>query len=205
MVGRKTRRLVAFIVAAVLSLGLTAMTAGAATPPSGERHFGQTTVEPVYNDMTGTLSYISTPDHAQMHANPRAWAPIYLPVYPVGSAAAAAGLLCTDVPTENCPDHGPEIAAAAMGAVPSVYGNGVAGHDHLLAPPASGGDFNIAWEPVVVFFTNPTAAMNDHLTTLAALDAAVAAHDAFEVPLPSLTFLCAVVPAVVYWHGTPVP
>jgi len=29
-----------------------------------------------------------------------------------------------------------------------VYSGGVMGHDHLMAGPASGGDFNIAWEPI---------------------------------------------------------
>jgi hypothetical protein len=91
-----------------------------------------------------------------------------------------------------------------MAIMPSVYGGGVIGHDHLMAGPASGGDFNIAWEPVLVLFTS-TAAANEHITTLAQITAALARHDVIEVPIPQATFHCSVVPAVVYWNGTPVP
>jgi hypothetical protein len=38
-----------------------------------------------------------------------------------------------------------------------LYAKGVLGHDHLMAGPASHGDFNVAWEPILVLFTNPTA------------------------------------------------
>ena len=112
-----------------------AVPAGAVDPmPSGEVTFGQTVVEPAYNDVTGTLVYLSTPMHA--HVNPNfahSVAPIYLPMYPTG--AQVGTLNCLDIPTENCPDHGPLVAGIAAGANPGVYGNGVEGHDHLIAPP----------------------------------------------------------------------
>jgi hypothetical protein len=38
-----------------------------------------------------------------------------------------------------------------------LYAKGVLGHDHLMAGPARHGDFNVAWEPILVVFTNPTA------------------------------------------------
>lgn len=181
--------------------------AAAAGVPSGERLHGQSTIEPVYNDITGSITYVMTPNNAPEKANPRAWAPIYIPVYPVTAAASVGTLQCAHVPTDNCPDHGPEIALAVAAAVPSVYGpadgSGVLGHDHLLSPPASGGDFNIAWEPILVLFTTPAAA-NAHLTTLAQVNAAVSSGQAFEVPLPQLTFHCEVVPANVYASSTPV-
>ena len=73
-------------------------------------------------------------------------------------------------------DHGPPIALAAVAAVPSVYGapngSGVLGHDLLLRVPCSGGDFNVAWEPILVLFTNITAA-NTRLTTLAQINTTV--------------------------------
>jgi hypothetical protein len=114
-----------------------------------------------------------------------------------------------DVPTENCPDHGPAVAGASAAIMPSVYGGGVIGHDHLMAGPGSGGDFNVAWVPTLVLFRSTDAA-NQHLTTLAQLNAAAAAHLAILVPLdgsvphtPNLTFHCSVVSAAVYARGMP--
>ena len=192
---------------AVAWAGITPSRAAAASAPSGEAILGQSVLEPVFDDTTGNVTYVKTPLHAPLNANPRAWAPFYVPVYPVTAAASVGTLQCTHVPTDNCPDHGPPIALAVAAAVPSVYGppegSGVLGHDHLMAPPGSGGDFNIAWEPVLVLFTNPTAA-NTRLTTLAQINAAVNSGDAFLVPLPQLTFHCEVVPANVYANSTPV-
>ena len=181
--------------------------AAAASAPSGETILGQSTIEPVFDDTTGNVNYVMTPNHAPLNANPASWAPFYVPVYPVTASASVGTLQCTHVPSDNCPDHGPPIALAVAAAVPAVYGppngSGVLGHDHLMAPPASGGDFNIAWEPILVLFTNPTAA-NTRLTTLAQITAAVSSHQAFLVPLPQLTFHCEVVPATVYAQATPV-
>lgn len=200
------RRLSFALLAMGLLLALSAAPATASTP-SGERMLGQVSIEPVYNDMTGGVAFVATPIHTPnpSNANPVAWAPIFLPVYPTGSTVGT--LNCMGVPG-NCPDHDGAVAGVAMGAMPSVYGGGVIGHDHLLAVPASGGDFNIAWQPVLVLFTNKAAA-NEHITTLAQINAAVARHDAIEIwtgvgGAPNLTFICAVVPAVTYWRGTPV-
>ena len=78
------------------------------------------------------------------------------------------------------------------------------GHDHLVGIASTGGDFNVLWEPVLVLFTNATAAKT-HITTLAQIQAAEAAGNAFEVPLPQLTFHCSAVSAAAYWRGTPSP
>jgi hypothetical protein len=174
----------------------------AASIPSGEVVVGQTVIEPVYDDMTGAIRYVSTPMHTPnpVNTNPRAWAPFYLPVYPAGSTVGTT--LCEDVPVENCPDHGPALAGAARAIMPKVYPGAVIGHDHLMAGPGSGGDFNIAWEPVLVLFTS-TAAANEHITTLAQLNAALGRGDVIEIPLPNLTFHCSVVSAAVYAQGTP--
>jgi hypothetical protein len=172
--------------------------------PTGERHFGQVTIEPAYNDVTGSIVYLLTPDKAPLpsHANARATAPLYLVEYPPGSTVGT--LNCMGVPG-NCPDHDFNVAAAATTIMPSVYGTdptALPGHDHLVATPGSGGDFNVAWEVIEVLFTS-TAAANTHITTEAELDAAVARGDAIEVDL-GFAFNCSVVPARVYFKGTPV-
>lgn len=172
--------------------------------PSGERQFGQVTVEPAYDNVRGTIIYLLTPDKAPFpsKANGRAHAPLYLVEYPPGSTVGTMN--CMGIPG-NCPDHDIEVAGAAVSIMPSVYGTNVAlvpGHDHLVAPPASGGDFNVAWEVVEVLFTNKPAG-NTRLTTEAAIDAAVARGDAIKVDL-GFAFNCSVVPATVYAKGTPV-
>lgn len=196
---------------------LWALPAAADSLPSGERIVGGTAsgggtvLEPVYDDMTGQIRYVSTPRGTALPVptNPRATAPFYLPVYPVGSAVPT--LNCLDVPVENCPDHGPPVAGLAHLFEPGVYRGGVLGHDHLLAGPGSGGDFNVAWVPTLVLFT-PGAAIT-HITTLTQLNALIASGAVitvrldgtpFEgVPLPNLTFHCSVVPAAVYAQGVP--
>ena len=128
-------------------------------------------------------------------------APFYLVVYPVGSTAATT-YLCAHLPVDNCPTHGPGIAALAQSTVPSVYGAGVIGHDHLMDFPG-GADFNIAWEPVIVLFTNKEAA-NEHVLTDTRIEELVASGDAIEVPRPTRTFICASVPATIYDRATPI-
>lgn len=203
------RRLVVGMLAAglVLAFGVAPASASVA---SGERMLGQTAIEPAYNDMTGGATYLLTPVHAPnpINANPKSWAPIYLPVYPTGSTVGTLNCMNN---VDNCPDHDALVTGAAqmVGATLPVdlYAGGAIGHDHLLAPPASGGDFNIAWQPVLVLFTSMDAA-NAHPTTLAELQADFAAGTAVPVPtgvgpFPNLTFVCAVVPAKVYWRAKP--
>jgi len=206
-------RVVLAVAVSAAVAGLWALPAAADSLPSGERivggngSHGGTVVEPVYDDMTGQIRYVSTPrGTAQpVPTNPRATAPFYLPVYPVG--ATVPTLNCQDVPVENCPDHGPAVAAAAQAIDPLVYGNGVIGHDHLMAGPGSHGDFNVAWVPTLVLFT-PGAAITQ-ITTLDQLNKLIGSGAVFTVPLngtngtPNLTFHCSVVSAAVYAHGAP--
>jgi len=110
-------------------------------------------------------------------------------------------LNCMGVPG-NCPDHDAGVAGAAMDIMPSVYGAGTIGHDHLVAPPGHQGDFNIAWEVIEVLFTT-NAAANTHLTTLAAVNNAIATHNAISVDL-GFAFHCSVVSVAAYNRGTPV-
>jgi len=210
-----SRRLVFMAVAAsALLAGLWAVPAAASSLPSGERivggtaAHGGTVIEPVYDDMTGQIRYVSTPRGTPdpVNSNPVAAAPFYLPVYPAGSTVPT--LNCQDVPAENCPDHGPAVAGLAQALEPGVYGGGVIGHDHLMAGPGSHGDFNVAWVPTLVLFTN-SAAANTHITTLAQLNAMIASGDVKTVPLdgtngfPNLTFHCSVVSAAAYARGVP--
>lgn len=213
------KRLFPLSFAIIFALALGTAGARGASIPSGERivggsgAHGGTVVEPVYDDMTGAIRYVSTPRGTPdpVKSAPIAAAPFYLPVYPTGSTVGT--LVCQDVPQENCPDHGPAVAGAAQAfsaalGFGSVYAGGVIGHDHLMAGPGSGGDFNIAWVPTLVLFKT-SAAANEHLITLAQVQAAVGSGQAVAIPLdgtngtPNLTFHCSVVSAAVYERGAP--
>ncbi len=205
---RLTRNRSAAVAAlAAVALGLIVATPiAAATPtslPSGEHMFGQASVEPAYNDMNGQILYVLTPLHAPLpvNSNNHSWAPFYIVVYPQNSTVGT--LNCMGVPG-NCPDHDGEIAGAATFLRPAIYGTNpatVLGHDHLLAPPASGGDFNIAWHVFVVLFNN-VSFINDHITNLSHLNDALGDGEVSMFD-SGIVFMCAVVPAVTYTHGTP--
>jgi hypothetical protein len=199
---RMLKRITVFVAVTSFVLAATAAISGATgSIPSGERVHGQSVLEPVYNaEKPGVIGFVSTPMHAPLKANPRAWSPIYVPVYPVGSTVGP--LLCQHTPApDNCPTHGDGIAGAAAAIVPSVYGAGVLGHDHVMDFPG-GADFNVAWEPILVLFTS-NAAANQHLITDAQIAAAVDRGDAIEIPVPEATFHCAAVSAAVWALGTP--
>src|SRR6516162_9892147 len=221
---RRATWLTTAITALVAGLGASAFALPAAASPApgpsgemlvgGSGPNGGTVVEPVYNDITGAISYVSTPRGTPnpVNSNPRASAPFYLPVYPTSSTVPSNFTLnCQDTAgpplntVENCPDHGPAVAAAVQAIAATftppftdIYAGGVAGHDHVLGVPGTqknGGDFNVAWVPTLVIFTNAAAA-NMHVTTLAQITADVNATppDAILVPLdgsngtPNLTF-----------------
>jgi hypothetical protein len=208
----------------MLGVFVAAVPTSAAARPSGQVMYGNTTfdaasghfvggggtIEPAYNDATGTLVYLQTPNGPPIHpANhidpatdlPKNVAPIYLPVYPKGSPIDASSLNCAHLPADNCPDHGPIIADIAAGAS-SAYAKGVLGHDHLIGVASSGGDFNILWEPVLIVFKT-VADASTHITTLDQIKAAEASGAAFEIPLPPATFHCSSVSAAAYQRGTP--
>ena len=212
----KRRLLFMAVAASAIVASLWALPASADSLPSGERlvggtaSHGGTVVEPVYDDMTGHIRYVSTPRGVPdpVKSNPVAAAPFYLPVYPAG--ATVPTLNCQDTTattTENCPDHGPAVAGLAQALQPGVYRGGVIGHDHLMAGPASHGDFNVAWVPTLVLFKN--SADVTHITTLAQLNTLIDKKLVMVVPLdgtngfPDLTFHCSVVSAAVYANGVP--
>lgn len=189
---------------AIVPMVLVSPPARASSLPSGEMQVGQTLVEPAYNDVNGQINYLLTPIRAPdpVKSNASSWAPFYLVAYPAGSTVGT--LNCMGVPG-NCPDHDGPIAGAATAIMPSVYGTDpttVIGHDHLMAPQASGGDFNIAWHVYLILFTSKSFA-NQHLTTLGDISAALAAHQVIQID-SGIVFTCTVVPAVVYNSGTPV-
>jgi hypothetical protein len=178
--------------------------------PTGVRIVGNAAIEPAYNADSGELMYLLTPIKAPFpsHANAHAVSPLYLVEYPPASTAAAGGHFnCEGVPG-NCPDHDGAVAGAAVANMPAVYGTDpslVPGHDHVADPPGKP-DFNIAWEVVEVLFTEQgltDGAVNVRLTTDAQIDAAVEAGDAIKIDL-GFAFNCSVVPASLYWRGTPV-
>ena len=174
-----------------------------ASLPTGEHMLGNSLIEPAYNDVNGTLTYLLTPLGAPFptHTSSHAVAPLYLVEYPPGSNVGTMN--CMGVPG-HCPDHDIEVASAATSIMPSVYGTDptlVPGHDHLVAGPASGGDFNIAWEVVEILFTRKAAVTR--LTTESAVDAAIDRGDAIEVDL-GFAFHCSVVNVSAYLRGTPV-
>jgi len=171
--------------------------------PSGEHMLGNSLIEPAWEDVSSTIVYLLTPLGAPFptHTSSHAVAPLYLVEYPPGSNVGTMN--CMGVPG-NCPDHDIEVATAATTIMPSVYGTDptlVPGHDHLIAGPASGGDFNISWEVVEILFTSKAAVTR--LTTEAAVDAAIARGDAIEADL-GFAFHCSVVGPAPYLKGTPV-
>jgi hypothetical protein len=194
-------------------IGNTSLVTIPGTPPSVKFTGGGGVVEPAIDDANGNTVYLFTPNNAKTHANAHNVAPLYLPVYPVGSGINPASLNCAHMPADNCPDHGPGVAGAAKSIMPSVYGSldgtvpgGVLGHDHLVGIASTGGDFNVIWEPVLILFTNADAA-KQHITTLDQINAALAGPNpnAIAVPLPQLDFHCSAVSAALYARGTPAP
>jgi hypothetical protein len=204
MNGRTVRRallLPALAALATLALVGSGSIARADSVPTGQRTFHESRLEPAYNAANaGQIGYLLTPDNAPTTDQTAAWAPIYIVIYPVGTTAATT-LSCMHTPVENCPTHGDNAAAFAQATEPSVYGDGVLGHDHVLDFP-SGDDFNIAWEPVRVLFTSKAAA-NEHLLTDDAIMAAKARGDVRLFPAPLRTFNCAVVSEAVWNLATP--
>lgn len=190
----------------VLSIAVVSFAASpvlASSLPSGEVQLGQSLIEPAYNDANGNLLFLLTPLKAPVNPTTHNTAPLFAVMYPTSAATSVGTVNCQHQPMDNCPDHGPLLAGLAQFFARDVYGAGVWGHDHLLAAPASGGDFNIDWLPTLVLFTS-SAAAKTHITTLDQLQSVESSGGAFEIPLPPGIFHCSVVPAAAYNSGTPV-
>ena len=183
---------------------LTGAHAANAQVPSGERQLGRTVVEPAYDLRNGELIYIMTPmgSRSAAHADEQAVAPLFIVVYPNSAAAAVGTMNCAHEGGDNCADHGPGIADLAQATVPDVYRDGVWGHDHVM-DGVGGADFNGMRQVVVVLFRNADAAKT-HITTAAALDAAIDAGDAFSIVTPT-TIHGNLVAGSTYDRATPLP
>ena len=198
------------LVATVVVLSGSAVVASGL--PSGERTVGHTTIEPAYDDSTGNVVYLHTPDRLAplgSHAfggNQRAAAPLYIVAYPPGTSGTFD---CMGVPG-NCPDHDAAIAGIATAREEPVYGSdptAVPGHDHLVGVASTGGDFNVPWHVYVEVFTSKAAVT--HITTLAELQFAWDSGAILKTASgkgvdTGITFICSVVSQAVYQHGTPV-
>lgn len=199
------RRSVMVLVGTVV-LVATGSGAAASSTPTGERTFHNNRLEPAYNAAKpGQLGFFMEPA-GQMNASPTAWAPIYVVVYPTGSTVAGTSTLnCvhSGASDDNCPSHGDAIAALAQKLHPTVYGAGVAGHDHVLDFPG-GDDFNIAWEPNIVLFTTKEAA-NEHVLSDGRILQLLNEGQVTITKLPAKTFLCAIVPQRIWDMAAPVP
>jgi len=197
------------VVSTAMALGAAltlAPRASAADIPSGEVQLGQSYIEPAYDDMTGNMIFLLTPlgVPSPSKANQHAVAPLYLIVYPMSAGGFVGTMNCNHAGGDNCPDHGPEIAGAAMALDQhGVYAGGVWGHDHLVDAPG-GSEFNVAWQVHVLLFTSAAAA-NHHITTEEEMDAAMEAGDLVDA-IPDVTvFNCNVVPEKVWDRGKPLP
>jgi hypothetical protein len=208
------RKALFHVMGLVLTMSL-AQLAGADPGPSGQAAFGQVTVEPAYDDMTGDLIYLLTPDHAPFpsRANSRATAPMYLVMYPQGSTVTPLNCLPT-----NC-DHVEVLPSGLVeglglqsvypiGTISTKYGSFtgglVLGHDHLVGVAQTHGDFNVAWDVDLVLFTPQgvdDGAINQPLRTLAAVNAAIANGDAAGPIDAGIVFNCSVTSEATYKQG----
>lgn len=202
----------------LLSLALTVFLAPLALAdpgPTGQVAFGRVTVEPAYDDMTGSLIYLLTPDKAPFpsKANSIATAPMYLPMYPTSSTVSLFNCLPT-----NC-DHVqvlPPGLVTSLG-LQSVYPTGtistkygsftgglVKGHDHLVGVAKTGGDFNVAWHVYLVLFTPQgvgNGTINQPLRTLQDVNAAIARGDAVGPIDSGIVFNCSITSEATYLRG----
>jgi hypothetical protein len=206
---------IAALAAAVAGLSIFPWTAAAQTP-SGQVAFGQSTIEPAYDDMTGDLIFLLTPNHTPLNvnSNPQSWAPIYLPMYPVGTTVGPLNCI-----PQNC-DHlqvlPPDLVAALglgsvypTGTISTKYGQFtgglVAGHNHLVGIARTSGDFNIAWHVYLILFTPKgvaDGATNQNLTTLSQMQGALNNGDAVGPIDSGIVFHCSAVSEAVYLQGS---
>lgn len=155
---------------------------------SGQITFAQAAVEPAYDGTTGQQVFLLLPDNASTEST-AAWSPLYLVMYPTSSATGT--LDCTP---NNCP-HVNVLDANLVSSLglQSVYPTGtistpfgsftgglVKGHDHLIGVDANG-QAHITRHVFLVLFTAQgvnDGAINNEITTLSAMNDAIANGDA---------------------------
>jgi hypothetical protein len=191
-------------------------------PPffSGQTAFGQATVEPAFDDVTGNIVFLLTPDNAPLPSNapPAAQDILYLPVYPTASTVAASDLDCQPdncnhlnvlpFPNRNYDSDPGDLAGTSKACIDYNSGKPCTvykGHDHLAGVPSTGGKFSVAWHVELVLFTGKgftDGAIDTRITTLSQIDALVLSGDAVMAPTP-IVFNCQVVPETAYNRGAP--
>lgn len=180
--------------------GLVAATAIAGPPLpwyTGQRAFGQVTVEPAVDLTTGTEVFLLTPNKAPFpsKAPDAAQAPMYLVAYPANSTVSDP-FNCT--PT-TC-DHVQSVP------VPWYPNGGVLkGHDHLVGIASTHGDFNVAWDVELDVFTAQgfaDGAINHRILTLDELNHAKGAGDIQAIP-SGIVFNCSSTNVATYLKGVP--
>jgi hypothetical protein len=199
----------ALLVLVALAVAPTASPVPGQSGPTGERIKSKQVLIPLYDWDTGKIIVGSTPVNCQYvdtcapgtsKVVPKSQIqPFYLVVYPLGVKVPVE---CLHVPADNCPDHGPLIADGAKKLVPSVYGEGVLGHNHLSAPLGSK-DYRVIAEPILVLFKTRAAA-NQLVTTKKQVMDLVKKGVAFLYPAPQYTFINYIVDPKLYDQGTPV-
>jgi len=210
----RTRCLTVALVGLVVCLGSASE---AFSDDSGQRTYGQVSVEPAIDYSNGTGIYLLTPDKAPFpsKANPVATAPLYLPLYPLSSTVHTADLNCQP---NNC-DHVNVLPFpnADYGALPgndqrcTDFNGGnacsaVKGHDHLVGVASTHGDFNVAWQVKLLVFTHKAftdGKINTRITTLGQIQALEANGYLLELDTP-VTFNCSITSERTYELGTPV-
>ena len=184
---------------------------------SGQRAFGQSTVEPAVDYANGNTIYLLTPDKSPFpsKANPIATAPLYLPLYPLNSTLNADDFNCLP---SNC-DHvnvlpfpSADYGSLAGTDQACVDFNGsqpcsrVKGHDHLVGAANTKGDFNVAWHVYLVVFTHKgfvDGSINTRILTLNQLNSLVTSQDVVILDTP-VTFNCSITSEATYERGAPV-
>jgi hypothetical protein len=132
---------------------------------SGQRTYGQVSVEPAIDLANGDTVYLHTPIKAPFpsKANEVATAPLYLAVYPLTSTLPTSDFNCQP---NNC-DHvnvlpfpnADYVTLPGSDKSCTDFNGGnpcanVKGHDHLVGVAKTKGDFNVAWSVKLVVFTH---------------------------------------------------
>jgi hypothetical protein len=175
---------------------------------SGQRTLGRNIIlESAYNTNNGKVVFILQNERGPAHQTVAAVEPLYIVVYPSTVQGTIGTVNCQHQPMDNCPDHGPVFAGLAKSTVPSVYENGVWGHDHIGAFPVSSKkhdkDFTVTWVPVAVLF-NTVEASQTHITTKEQLAAAEKAGQVTEIVLWDAAFQATQTTEFVYRLGRPI-
>ncbi|GAC1327022.1 MAG: hypothetical protein NVSMB22_18390 [Chloroflexota bacterium] len=210
------RRFLVMLLALALAYTAFVPRAMSAALPSGQTAFGQGTVEPAYDDSTGNLVFLLTPNHAPFpsESNPRASAPLYIPMYPQSSTVSAFNCLPTNCDHLNVVPSGLVTSFGLQsvyptGTITTKYGTFTGGlykgHDHLVGVASTGGDFNIAWHVYLLLFTAhgvADGAANHEITTLPQIQAAIGAGDVVGPIDSGIVFNCSVVSEATYLRGS---